>query len=157
MSDSSHCPRLRDVQRYLDGEYSGGDFEPHLAVCPACRAAMEDFVTLGALLRAACDDAPAPDLTAHFVRLAGERREQASRRIAWGLLAAASLLFVSSVLFAAYTESGRAVTSGRIVAQWERNVVWSAPPEDESGEAAAPYTLYAIHLPLEGRGVPYDE
>lgn len=156
MTDKSHCLRVRDVQQYLDGEYAGDDIESHLDACPVCRAAMEDFTTLGALLRAACDDVPAPDMTARFVRLAGERREQASRRIAWGLLAAASLLFVSSVVFAAYTESGRSATRGGILAQWERNVVWSAPTEDESSEAP-PATLYAIHLPLEGRGGPDNE
>lgn len=156
MTDLFECSRSRDLQRYLDGECAGEDFEPHFTACPVCRAAMEDFITLGALLRAACDDVPAPDMTARFVRLAGERREQASRRIAWGLLAAASLLFVSSVIFAAYTESGRSATSGGILAQWERNVVWSAPPEDESSEAP-PATLYAIHLPLEGRGGPDNE
>lgn len=156
MTDLFDCPRSRDLQRYLDGECAAGDFASHLEACPSCCAALEDFTTLGALLRAACDDVPAPDMTARFVRAVADRREQASRRVAWGLLAAASLLFVSSVLFAAYTESGRTGSSGSILAQWEKNVVWSAPPEDEFAEAA-PDTLYAIHLPLKGRGVPDDE
>ena len=64
------------------------------------------------------------------------------------LLAAASLLFVSSLSLVVYTEAGRA-QGGNVMAQWEENEVWTPSPDDEFADPEAA-KLYAIHLQGDG-------
>ncbi len=144
-----------EIQRFHDGELDpsrGRDVESHLATCPACQTALHSFADLSAALRDAYTEIAVLDMTGRFVQRAKELRDQSSRRIALGLLAAASILFVSSLSLVVYTESGRA-QGGNIMAQWEQNVVWTPSTDDEFADPEAA-TLYAIHL--QGDREPED-
>lgn len=139
------------LQRFYDGELdarTAREIEEHLPSCPACRMALASFARLGAALRETFDDVPAPDLTARMVRRAREAREQSPRRIALGLMAAASLLFVGSLFLVVYTESG-STQRGSVMAQWEENVVWPPSADDEYADSEGA-TLYAIHRQADG-------
>lgn len=145
------CIDPMDLQRFHDGELEASrirEVEVHLATCPACQTALRSFVVLGSALRDAYNDIAAPDMTAHLVQRAKEMRDQGSRRIALGLLAAASVLFVSSLSLVVYTEAGR-TQGGNIMAQWEENVVRTPSTDDEFADPEAA-TLYAIHLQGDG-------
>lgn len=136
-----------EIHRYYDNELDARlarEVELHLPACPACRDALASFGELRTALRTAFDDAPTPELTLSLLRRAREAREQSPRRIALGLLAAASVLFVSSLFLVVYTEVGRS-GGERIMAQWEENVVWTPSADDEFADTEAA-TLYAIHL-----------
>jgi anti-sigma factor RsiW len=140
-----------DLHRYYDGELShrdAGELEAHLPGCPACQRALASYAGLGVALREVFDEAPAPDLNARLMRRARELGEQSPRRVALGLLAAASILFVSSLFLVVYTEAGRA-QGGSVMAQWEENVVWTPTDDDEYADAEGA-TLYAIHLQENG-------
>lgn len=141
------CIDSMDLQRFHDGELAFAhirDIEQHLEVCPTCQGELLSLAGLGTALRDAYGEIEIPDMTGRFVQRAKEVRDQGSRRIALGLLAAASLLFVSSLSLVLYTEMGR-TQSGNIMAQWEENVVWTPSPDDEFADPEAA-TLYAIHL-----------
>ena len=145
------CIDPMDLQRLHDGELEPTrirEVESHLATCPVCQTALHSFVDLSAALRDAFAEIAVPDMTGRFVQRAKDLREQGSRRIALGLLAAASVLFVSSLSLVVYTEAGRA-QSGNIMAQWEENVVWTPSTDDEFADPEAA-TLYAIHLQGDG-------
>lgn len=145
------CIDPMDLQRLHDGELEPArirEVESHLATCPACQTAVHSFAVLGAALREAYDDIAAPEMTGRLVQRAKDIRDQSSRRIALGLLAAASVLFVSSLSLVVYTEAGR-TQSGNIMAQWEENVVRTPSPDDEFADPEAA-TLYAIHLQGDG-------
>ncbi len=149
----SNCPHIKssDVQRFHDRELdraATSAFEEHLHSCVECQAALRDYAAIGHLLRSAYDEQPAPELRSRFARVALERREQSPRRIALGLLAAASVLFVSSLFLVVYTESGGGQGSS-VMAQWEENVVWAPSADDEFADPEAA-TLYAIHLQENG-------
>lgn len=149
----SNCPHIKsnNVQRYHDRELDGAAasaFEQHLHGCAECQGALRDFAGIGHLLRTAYDEHPAPELRARFARVALERREQNPRRVALGLLAAASILFVSSLFLVVYTES-EVGGGGSVMAQWEENVVWAPSADDEFADPEAA-TLYAIHLQAGG-------
>lgn len=149
----NNCPHIEsnDVQRYHDRELdraATSAFEEHLHTCAECQAALRDFAGIGHLLRAAFDEHPAPELRARFARVALDRREQSPRRIALGLLAAASILFVSSLFLVVYTESGSG-QGDSVMAQWEENVVWVPSADDEFADPEAA-SLYAIHLQASG-------
>lgn len=149
----NNCPRIQsnEVQRYHDRELDPAGveaFEAHLHDCAECHAALRDYAGIAHLLRVAYDDQPAPELRARFARVALERREQSPRRIALGLLAAASILFVSSLFLVVYTETHDG-QGGSVMAQWEENVVWTPSADDEFADPEAA-TLYAIHLQANG-------
>ena len=149
----NNCPHIEsnNVQRYHDRELDRAAmsaFEAHLHTCAECQAALRDFAGIGHLLRAAFDEHPAPELRSRFARAALDRREQSPRRIALGLLAAASILFVSSLFLVVYTESGSG-QGDSVMAQWEENVVWAPSADDEFADPEAA-TLYAIHLQASG-------
>lgn len=140
-----------DSQRYYDRELdpaAAAEFLRHVQSCGACQAALEDYARIRRLVSEAFDMQPAPELDVRIVRAARERREQSPRRIALGLLAAASVLFVSSLFLVAYTETGR-TQGGSVMAQWEENVVWTPSDDDEFADAEGT-TLYAIHLQADG-------
>jgi hypothetical protein len=138
----------------LDREAASA-FEHHLHACAECQTALRDFAALGHLLREAYDEHPAPELRARFARAALDRREQSPRRIALGLLAAASILFVSSLFLVVYTESGNG-QGDSVMAQWEENVVWAPSADDEFADPESA-TLYAIHLQAGGAREYGDE
>jgi anti-sigma factor RsiW len=145
------CIDPMDLQRLHDGELEPSrirDVQLHLATCSECQSAIHSFADLGAALREAYAEVAVPDMTGRFVQRAKDTRDQGSRRIALGLLAAASVLFVSSLSLVLYTESGRA-QGGNIMAQWEENVVWTPSTDDEFADPEAA-TLYAIHLQGDG-------
>jgi anti-sigma factor RsiW len=145
------CIDPMDLQRFHDGEMEfsrSRAVEQHLTTCSECRTNLASFVELGVALRDAFGDVAAPDMTGRLVQRAKEMRDQGSRRIAFGLLAAASVLFISSLSLVVYTEAGR-TQHGTIMAQWEENVVRIPSPDDEFADPEAA-TFYAIHLQGDG-------
>jgi hypothetical protein len=145
------CIDPMELQRLHDGELDAERVllaEEHLEYCTACRETLASFVALGATIRDAYADIAVPDVIGVFVQRAKDTRDQGSRRIALGLLAAASVLFVSSLSLVVYTEAGR-FQSGHIMAQWEENLVWTPSADDEFADPEAA-TLYAIHLQDDG-------
>lgn len=146
-----HHTDANDTQRFYDRELAPAEaaaFLCHLQGCPECQTALEDYARIRVLLTESFEEQPAPELTSRFIRTARERRDQSPRRIAVGLLVAASVLFVSSLFLVAYTETGRA-QGGSVMAQWEENVVWTPTDGDEFADAEG-VTLYAIHLQADG-------
>lgn len=142
------------AQRYYDGEASAADaarYQAHLAVCPSCRERMALWSQIGAALREAYprgDQSLNPD---SWVRAVRDRQLQTSRRVTWGLLAAASMLLVASLSFAGYTRAGGGEGS-LSPARWEAYVV-AAPVIDEDYSEMDSRTLLAIHVqqPAENR------
>lgn len=150
MSKCRHT-ESNDSQRFYDRELepaAAAKFLRHAQSCRECQVALEDYARIRTLISEGFDVQPAPELGARFLRAARERREQSPRRIAMGLLVAASALFVSSLFLVAYTETGR-TQGGNVMAQWEENVVWTPSDDDEFADAEGT-TLYAIHLQADG-------
>ena len=146
MSSCRQCA-TNDTHRFFDGELepaASAEFQRHVDSCRECQVALEDYARIRRLISESFDEQLAPELSARFIRVARERREQSPRRIAVGLLAAASVLFVSSLFLVAYTETGQ-LQGGSVMAQWEENVVWTPSDDDEFADAEGA-TLYAIHL-----------
>lgn len=135
------------AQRYCDGELAAADvvaFEAHLPVCATCREAVDACTTLGDSLRNAfAVDVPA-GLVAQLQQRAREQQLQGSRRIAWGLLAAASVMLVSSLFLVGYSRQDDG-EEPVIMAQWEEYVVTS-PSVDEEYIDLESRTLVAIYI-----------
>lgn len=146
MNECTHTDPLV-AQRYYDGELPAREAEAyatHLASCPPCQASLDAWRGIATGLRAAAAPEPPADLTARLVRAARESQLQSSRRIAWGLLTAASLLMASSLFLVLYTQAGEGDTPA-FAAQWEEYVV--APPAvDEEYTDLEVRTLVAIHI-----------
>lgn len=146
------CIDSMDLQRFHDGELEPsrmGDVEQHVTTCSKCGATLRSFSELGTALREGYAAVAVPDMTGRFVQRAKELRDQSSRRIALGLLAAASVLFVSSLSLVAYTKMG-GTQDRKIMAQWEENVVRTPSADDEFADLEGT-TLYAIHLQEDGK------
>lgn len=145
----SNCTHYEPIiaQRYHDGELSEGasdSFEAHLASCPACQAALRSWAAIGMGLRDSILPAMPAGLTERLARRARERQLQSSRRIAWSLLAAASVLLVSSLFLVGYSQAGEGDTP-TIMAQWEEYVI-ASPVADEEYTDLESKTLVAIHI-----------
>lgn len=140
------------VHRYRDGELTpeaAASFEAHLVRCQTCRETLADLQAIGNALRDAFRDPCPAAWPERFVRRTGEIQLQRSRRIAWGLVAAASLLLAGSLSLVGYSWSGE--TSPHVfVAQWEEEVI-TTPPLDEEYVDMEDQTLVAIHVP-KGNG-----
>lgn len=142
------------AQRYYDGELGAGEaarFEAHLAGCASCRERMALWADMGRALREAYprgEVLPNPD---SWVRAVRDRQLQTSRRVTWGLLAAASMLLVASLSFAGYTRAGSGGYPAS-PARWESYVV-AAPVIDDEFPETDSRTLLAIHIqqPAENR------
>lgn len=140
-----HDPMV--AQRYYDGELPRADaarFEAHLATCGPCRSALEAWETAGASLRAVFPPEMPAGLTTRFVRRAREKQLQHSRRIAFGLLAAASVLLASSLFLVGYSKTGPH-GAPVIGAPWEEFVLAAPDVEDEFSDLES-RTLVAIHV-----------
>jgi len=145
----SNCTQYEPIiaQRYFDGELPTQDavaFEAHLSTCRACKEAIETWSGIGELLRAELQAPAPPELTEQFTRRARERQLQSSRRIAWSLLAAASLLLVSSLFLVGYSQADQGETP-TIMNPWEEYVV-ASPVVDEEYTELESRTLVAIHI-----------
>lgn len=137
-----------ELQRYYDGELdraAAGALERHVADCPECQDAVRAFGRLGEAIRRTYVETPSPEMAARLVQRARELRNRASQRIAWELLAAASLLFVSSLLLVFYTQADGAESPTQM-ARWEELVVSSPVVDEEYPEPDVTSSLYAIHL-----------
>lgn len=146
MPDCTHYDAL-SVQRYYDGEMAteaAVAFEAHLSECRECGASLSAWGGIGDGLRALPAEAWAARSTEDLVRRAKERQMESTRHVAWGLLAAASLLLLTSLSLVGYSQAGQADVP-EIMAQWEEYVV--APPVvDEDFSDVESRTLVAIHL-----------
>jgi len=142
---SQHDPMT--AQRYYDGALPHGEavlFESHLADCAECRASLEAWSAMGVTLRGAFGHAVHERAIPRLVQRARERQLQGSRRIAWGLLAAASLLLLSSLSLVGYSRTAQGETPA-IMAQWEEYVI-SSPVVEEDYTDLESRTLVAIHV-----------
>ena len=140
-------PDHLDAQRYHDGELlpeAAARFEAHLASCTLCQLTLASWARLGEQVREIATADMPPGLLDRAARRARERQFQNSRRVAWGLLAAASLLLASSLSLFGYTRPGGG-ESPAIMAQWEEYVV-ASPVVDEEFTELESRTLVAIHI-----------
>ena len=135
------------VHRYYDGELDRetlARFEAHLPMCSSCRDTLASVTNLGDTLRQA-NHYPLPkEFPGSFAPRARDLQLQRSRRIAWGLLAAASFLLVSSLSFVGYSLLAEVPTRA-VMTQWEEEVV-SPPIIDEEFSDLTARTLVAIHM-----------
>ena len=135
------------AQRYHDGELSpaaAADFEVHLSGCATCRATIASWTSLGAQVRGIAAVELPSGLVERATRSAREKQLQGSRRVAWGLLAAASVLLASSLSLFSYSRADTYETPA-IMAQWEEYVV-ASPVVDEEFTELESRTLVAIHM-----------
>lgn len=146
MNDCSHFDEATR-HRFYDGELEDREakrFATHLEACPTCRASLDGLASLSLRLASAGDDVLSDGWAATFMDRARDMQLQRSRRIAWGLVAAASFLLVTSMCLVGYSMRDGGATPV-FTAQWEENVV--APPvvEEEFVDLNT-RTLVAIHI-----------
>ena len=141
------------AQRYYDGELDPDDaraFEAHLAACADCQRALEELRTLSSFLEPIAGLEGPTVAPGQFAARARSLQLQRSRRVAWGLVAAASILLAGSLFLVGYTETEPSEPMAMM--PWEANVV-AAPSDDEELVDMDTRTLVAIHIqePAPGR------
>tara|TARA_R110001592_G_scaffold360429_1_gene668790 strand:- start:70 stop:543 length:474 start_codon:yes stop_codon:yes gene_type:complete len=138
---------LEQVHRFYDGEMNPADaagFEAHLGECPVCQISLDGLANVSCALRLAYSRETPRPRTTPMVWRARAQQLQRSRRIAWNLVAAASVLLVTSFMLVGYSQFGTGGNTA-VMTRWEENVVTSPLVDEEYADLSA-RTLVAIHV-----------
>lgn len=140
------------IHRLYDGELNAMDrarVSAHLDGCPSCRCLYHDLESLSRVLAPVGEGDMPAGWVDQFTQQARDLQLQRSRRIAWGLMAAASLMLAGSLFLVRYSQAAAADPPPAITAQWEEDVV-VAPTLDEEFVDLEERTLVAIHIQERG-------